>query len=125
MRIALAAVAALCLCRAAFAQAPATQPLASSSITLALNDAEPRGAYEQLAAQMHLNLDRFSAQAWRGSEDMRITTSFDHTPFWEAFTRLAEMTSSVPAWWENGTIGLMHDDGAWARQPAAIVGPCR
>src|SRR5689334_3433216 len=83
------------------AQTPTTQLLASTSpITLEFHDAEPGVAYEQLAAEMHLTLDRFSAQAWRGSDDVKISASFNHTPFWEAFTQLAEKTSAVPAWWE-------------------------
>ena len=121
-----AAIVSLGLCRPLVAQSNASQPLtSSSSITLQLNDAEPRVAYEQLAAEMHLSLDRFSAQAWRGSEDARISATFDHTPFWEAFTKLAEQTSSVPSWWDSGTIALTRDEGAWAHQPAVIVGPLR
>jgi hypothetical protein len=111
---------------AALAQAPTTQPLASTSaITLKLDEASPREAYEKLAEQMHMTLDPSSAQVWRGREDARITASFEHAPYWEAFCGLADKLSAQPSWWENGTVALMRDDRGWINQPAVVVGPMR
>lgn len=116
----------LSLCNISFAQAPATQPLvSSSSITLQLKDTFPDEAYQKLADEAHLSLDQYSPQAWKGNEGLKITAVFDHASFWTVFTSLAEQTSSAPSWWENGIIGLLHDDGSWTHQPAVIIGPLR
>ena len=109
----------------ALAQAPTTQPLVStSSITLKLNEVSPREAFEKLAEQLHMTLDPSSAQAWRGKETARVDASFEHVPYWEAFSGLAEQLPVEPAWWE-GKLGLMRDDRGWLNQPAAVVGPIR
>jgi hypothetical protein len=126
MRFAWAMGVILCAFHSAvLAQAPTTQPLTStSSITLKLNEASPREAFEKLAEQVHMTLDPSSAQAWRGKETTRITASFEHVPYWEAFSGLAEQLPVEPASWE-GTVGLVHDDRGWANQPVAVVGPLR
>ena len=113
------------LCGSAFAQAPTTQPLVSAnSLTFQLDDAPPREAFEKLAAEAHLTLDSFSQQAWRGRDDVRITTSFDHATFWEAAAELARKTSTAPSW-DNGRLSLRQDGGTWLHQPAVVVGPLR
>jgi hypothetical protein len=107
MKYVLAICAVACgFCGTIFAQAPTTQPLATSnSFTFhQLENATPREAYEKLAAEAHLTLDPFSVQALRAKESVRITASFDHATFWEAFAELADKTSSAPLAWNNGNM---------------------